>query len=170
MVKDMHNGHRDKTPPKPPQPQAMLSMYFPHIKPATGCTNASDFIVRCFLARLRSGTSVTKHGRSRWCKSATTILHKHPDGQSLSWKPLLGEPTSSKKPLKLDLLECKEMRHAWSLDPLHPLNTGTVILRREAANAHKSFALIFPKRTVDVTAITADQCKVLMEGFSALCF
>lgn len=40
----------------------------------------------------------------------------------------------------------------------------------EAANAHKSFALIFPKRTVDITAVTADQCKVLMEGFSALCF
>lgn len=62
------------------------------------------------------------------------------------------------------------MRHAWSLDPLHPLNTGTVILQREAANAHKSFALIFPKWTIDVTAITAYQCKVSMEGFSAFCF
>ena len=50
--------------------------------------------------------------------------------------------------------------------------TGTPILRQkcEAANAHKSFALIFPKRTVDITSVTADQCKVLMEGFSALCF
>jgi hypothetical protein len=50
--------------------------------------------------------------------------------------------------------------------------TGTSILRQkcEAANAHKSFALIFKQRTVDITAVTADQCKVLMEGFSALCF
>jgi hypothetical protein len=50
--------------------------------------------------------------------------------------------------------------------------TGTPILRQkcEAANAHKSFALIFKQRTVDITAVTADQCKVLMEGFSALCF
>jgi hypothetical protein len=50
--------------------------------------------------------------------------------------------------------------------------TGTPILRSkcEASNAFKSFALIFPKRTVDITAVTADQCKVLMEGFSALCF
>ena len=50
--------------------------------------------------------------------------------------------------------------------------TGTPILRQkcEAANAHKSFALIFAKRTVDITSVTADQCKVLMEGFSALCF
>jgi hypothetical protein len=50
--------------------------------------------------------------------------------------------------------------------------TGTPILRQkcEAANAHKSFALIFKTRTVDITAVTADQCKVLMEGFSALCF
>ena len=37
-------------------------------------------------------------------------------------------------------------------------------------NANISFALIFPKRTVDITSVTADQCKVLMEGFSALCF
>jgi len=167
-----HDSQWDKTPPKPPQPQAMLPMYLPYFKPATGCTNASDFIVRCFVARLRSGISVIKHGRSRWCKSVTRILHIHPDGRSLSWKPPLGEPTSSKNPPKLDLLECKEVRHAWSPDPLQPLFTGTAILRQkcEAANAHKSFALIFPKRTVDVTAITADQCKVLMEGFSALCF
>ena len=50
--------------------------------------------------------------------------------------------------------------------------TGTPILHQkcEAANAHKSFALVFPRRTVDITAVTADQCKVLMEGFSALCF
>jgi hypothetical protein len=50
--------------------------------------------------------------------------------------------------------------------------TGTPILRAkcEAANAFKSFALIFQRRTVDITAVTADQCKVLMEGFSALCF
>jgi hypothetical protein len=50
--------------------------------------------------------------------------------------------------------------------------TGTSVLRLkcEAANAHKSFALIFSTRTVDITAVTADQCKVLMEGFSSLCF
>ena len=162
----------DLTAPRPPQPQSMLPMYLPCFKPATGCTNASDFIVRCFVARLRSGISVIKHGRSRWCKSVTRVLHIHSDGRSLSWKPPLGEPTSSKKPPKLDLSECKEVRHAWSPDPLQPLYTGTAILRQkcEAANAHKSFALIFPKRTVDVTAVTADQCKVLMEGFSALCF
>lgn len=171
-LEDRHDSQWDRMPPKPPQPQAMLPMYLPYFKPATGCTNASDFIVRCFVARLRSGISVIKHGRSRWCKSVTRILHIHPDGRSLSWKPPLGEPTSSKKPPKLDLMECKEVRHAWSPDPLQPLYTGTAILRQkcETADAHKSFALIFPKRTVDVTAITADQCKVLMEGFSALCF
>jgi len=162
----------DPTPPRPPQPQAMMPMYLPYFKPATGCTNASDFVVRCFVARLRSGITVIKHGRSRWCKSCLRILHIHPDGRSLSWKPPLGEPTSSKRPPKLDLSTCLEVRHAWSPDPLHPLYTGTAILRQkcEAANAHKSFALIFPRRTVDITAVTADQCKVLMEGFSALCF
>lgn len=152
--------------------EVRMPMYLPTFKPATGCTNASDFIVRCFVARLRSGITVVKHGRSRWCKSRLRILHIHPDGRSLSWKPAIGEPTSSKKPPKLDLSTCTEVRHAWSPDPLNPMYTGTAILRQkcEAANAHKSFALIFAKRTVDITAVTADQCKVLMEGFSALCF
>eukprot|EP00546_Thalassionema_frauenfeldii_P005013 CAMPEP_0178907898 /NCGR_PEP_ID=MMETSP0786-20121207/7623_1 /TAXON_ID=186022 /ORGANISM="Thalassionema frauenfeldii, Strain CCMP 1798" /LENGTH=459 /DNA_ID=CAMNT_0020579741 /DNA_START=137 /DNA_END=1516 /DNA_ORIENTATION=+ len=152
--------------------EVRMPMYLPTFKPATGCTNASDFIVRCFVARLRSGITVVKHGRSRWCKSRLRILHIHPDGRSLSWKPAVGEPTSSKRPPKLDLSTCVEVRHAWSPDPLNPMFTGTAILRQkcEAANAHKSFALIFAKRTVDITAVTADQCKVLMEGFSALCF
>ena len=152
--------------------EVRMPMYLPTFKPATGCTNASDFIVRCFVARLRSGITVVKHGRSRWCKSRLRILHIHSDGRSLSWKPAQGEPTSSKRPPKLDLTTCLEVRHAWSPDPQNPMYTGTPILRRkcEAENAHKSFALIFPKRTVDITAITADQCKVLMEGFSALCF
>eukprot|EP00565_Helicotheca_tamesis_P000659 CAMPEP_0185731208 /NCGR_PEP_ID=MMETSP1171-20130828/12199_1 /TAXON_ID=374046 /ORGANISM="Helicotheca tamensis, Strain CCMP826" /LENGTH=578 /DNA_ID=CAMNT_0028400421 /DNA_START=58 /DNA_END=1794 /DNA_ORIENTATION=+ len=152
--------------------EVRMPMYLPTFKPATGCTNASDFIVRCFVARLRSGITVVKHGRSRWCKSRLRILHVHADGRSLSWKPAMGEPSSSKRPPKLDLSTCMEVRHAWSPDPLNPMFTGTPILRQkcEAANAHKSFALIFPKRTVDITAVTADQCKVLMEGFSALCF
>ena len=152
--------------------EVRMPMYLPTFKPATGCTNASDFIVRCFVARLRAGITVVKHGRSRWCKSRLRILHIHSDGRSLSWKPAQGEPTSSKRPPKLDLTTCLEVRHAWSPDPQNPMYTGTPILRQkcEAANAHKSFALIFPKRTVDITSVTADQCKVLMEGFSALCF
>lgn len=152
--------------------EVRMPMYLPTFKPATGCTNASDFIVRCFIARLRSGITVVKHGRSRWCKSRLRVLHIHPDGRSLSWKPAEGEPNSSKRPPKLDLSTCLEVRHAWSPDPQNPMYTGTPILRQkcEAANAHKSFALIFKQRTVDITAVTADQCKVLMEGFSALCF
>ena len=152
--------------------EVRMPMLLSTFKPATGCTNASDFIVRCFVARLRSGITVVKHGRSRWCKSRLRILHVHSDGRSLSWKPALGEPSSGKRPPKLDLTTCREVRHAWSPDPDNPMFTGTPILRQkcEAANAHKSFALIFPKRTVDITAVTADQCKVLMEGFSALCF
>lgn len=149
-----------------------MPMYLPNFRPATGCTNASDFIVRCFVARLRAGITVVKHGRSRWCKSRLRVLHVHSDGRSLSWRPAQGEPSSNKRPPKLDLSTCLEVRHAWSPDPLNPMFTGTPILRSkcEATNAFKSFALIFPRRTVDITAVTADQCKVLMEGFSALCF
>lgn len=132
-----------------------MPMYLPNFKPATGCTNASDFIVRCFVARLRSGITVVKHGRSRWCKSRLRVLQIHPDGRSLSWKPAEGEPSSSKKPPRLDLTTCLEVRHAWSPDPQNPMYTGTPILRQkcEAANAHKSFALIFKNRTVDITGM-----------------
>lgn len=152
--------------------EVLMPMYLPTFKPATGCTNASDFIVRCFVARLRSGITVVKHGRSRWCKSRLRVLQIHPDGRSLSWKPAEGEPASGKRPPQLDLTTCTEVRHAWSPDPHNPVYTGTPVLRHkcEAANAHKSFALVFAHRTVDITAVTADQCKVLMEGFSALCF
>jgi len=152
--------------------EVRMPMYLPTFKPATGCTNASDFIVRCFAARLRSGITVVKHGRSRWCRSRLRVLHIHADGRSLSWKPAVGEPDSPKTPPKLDLATCEEVRHAWSPDPQNPMYTGTPILRQkcEAAEAHKSFALIFLDRTVDITSVTADQCKVLMEGFSALCF
>lgn len=149
-----------------------MPMYLPTFKPATGCTNASDFVVRCFVARLRAGITIVKHGRSRFAKSRLRVLHIHPDGRSLTWKPAEGEPTTNKRPPKLDLSTCTEVRHAWSPDPMNPMYTGTPVLRQkcEAANAHKSFALIFKQRTVDITAVTADQCKVLMEGFSALCF
>merc|ERR1719373_1023010 len=67
--------------------EVRLPMYLPTFKPATGCTNASDFIVRCFVARLRSGITVVKHGRSRWCKSRLRILHIHSDGSQLRENP-----------------------------------------------------------------------------------
>lgn len=152
---------------------AIPILQLPNFKPASGCTTASDFIVRCFLARLRAGITVVKHGRSRWCKSRLRIIYIEEDGTMLRWKPAAGEPQHSRlSQIPLDLSQCSEVRHAWEPDPQNPMFTGTATLRKkcEAANAHKSFALIFPHRTVDITAITADQAKVLMEGFSALCF
>jgi hypothetical protein len=149
-----------------------VPMCLPTFKPATGCIDASDFLVRCFVARLRAGVTVVKHGRSRWSRSRRRVIYLHPDGRSLTWRPAEGEPASSSRPSKLDLGTCVEVRHAWSPDPQSPLYTGTPVLRRkcEAVNAHKSFSLIFRSRTLDMTALTADQCRVLMEGFSVLCF
>ena len=149
-----------------------MPMYLPNFKPATGCTNASDFIVRCFVARLRSGITVVKHGRSRWCKSRLRVLQIHPDGRSLSWKPAEGEPSSSKKPPRLDLTTCTEVRHAWSPDPQNPMYTGTPILRQkcEAANAHKSFALIFKNRTVDITGTSICMSWKCYYCFVLICF
>mmetsp|Transcript_37654 Transcript_37654/g.43012 ORF Transcript_37654/g.43012 Transcript_37654/m.43012 type:complete len:298 (-) Transcript_37654:72-965(-) len=167
-----------------------VPMYLSTFKPAVGCTDASDFIVRSFVARLRLGITVimyeTNDSKFLSFRSSSTggnpdlcIIHLHPDGKSLTWKS-----TSSKKksPIipKFDLSLCQEVRHASSPDPLDPNFTGTSTLRKKcsAPNQHRSFSLISSsssgrirkQKTLDITSKTADQCKVLMEGFSALCF
>ena len=143
----------------------------PKFTPAVNCTNASDYIVRAFVARLRHGLPVIKHNRSRWSKSQQRELILLPDGRHLSWKPVEGENDKGKRP-KLDLLKCTEVRHAWSKDPDTRKRLGTQVLRTRCkdGSASKSFALIFSKRTLDMTAMSTDMCKVMMEGFSALCF
>lgn len=151
-------------------------LHLPTFTPAHGCTNASDFIVRCFVARLRAGMTVTKHSRSRFCKSHDRILHILPTGYHITWIPETEEEVTAKSvkkpPTKLDLTKCLEVRHAWSRDPKSMKYTGTATLRSKCKDgaANKSFALIYPTRTVDFTCMTVDQCKILMEGFSALCF
>ena len=150
-------------------------LHLPTFTPAHGCTNASDFIVRCFVARLRAGMTITKHSRSRFCKSHDRILHILPTGYHVTWIPDTEEEVAAKvkkPPTKLDLTKCLEVRHAWSRDPKSIKYTGTATLRSKCKDgaANRSFALIYPHRTVDFTAMTVDQCKILMEGFSALCF
>jgi hypothetical protein len=151
-------------------------LYLPTFIPAHGCSNASDFIVRCFVARLRAGVTVTKHSRSRWAKSHDRILHILPTGYHITWIPETEEEaiakSTKKAPTKLDLTKCLEVRHAWSRDPKATRYTGTATLRSKCkeGTANRSFALIYRERTVDFTAVTVDQCKILMEGFSALCF
>ena len=73
---------------------------------------------------------------------------------------------------KMDLLKCTEVRHAWSKDPDTRKKLGTAVLRNRCkdGSASKSFSLIFNKRTLDMTALSTDSCKLMMEGFSALCF
>lgn len=162
----------------------------PNFMPAQGCYNASDFVVRCFTARLRTtGFTVLKHNRSRWSKAKHRILYLLPDGKTLSWKipedevaeenfkmkPHNQPNISSKvKHPKIDLSTCVEVRHAWTKDPHAKDNKrGTAVLRHRLSQsqlASKSFSLIFKSRTLDLTAFSNDQCKVMMEGFSALCF
>lgn len=153
--------------------KAMQSMKIrvPTFQPAEGCTNASDFLVRCFCARLRGGITVMKHNRSRWSKSQLRVIYLLPDGKTLSWKPTEGQKDKGNRP-KLDLTKCREVRHAWSADPDYRKKQGTAILRKNCKEgmAARSLALVFPKRTFDMTALSLDLCKVLMEGFSALCF
>lgn len=143
----------------------------PNFTPAEGCKIASDFIVRCFVARLRHGITIMKHNRNRWSKSQYRVLYLLPDGKSLTWKPLEGEKVKGKRPL-LDLTKCIEVRHAWTKDPLTRKLTGTTVLRTHTKEnmAGKSLSLIFHKRTLDMSALSTDLCKVLLEGFSALCF
>lgn len=158
----------------------------PNFTPAQGCYNASDFVVRCFTARLRTtGFTVLKHNRSRWSKAKHRILYLLPDGKTLSWripddeaaeesgKPKQNVPNKVKHP-KIDLSTCVEVRHAWTKDPQSRDNKrGTAVLRHRLSKsqlASKSFSLIFKSRTLDLTAFSNDQCKVMMEGFSALSF
>jgi hypothetical protein len=152
----------------------MKTSKLPKFTPAVGCTNASDFLVRCFAARLRAGITVIKHNRSRWSKSQLRTLFLLPDGKTLSWRNAEGDNLKggkAKRP-KLDLIRCVEVRHAWSRDPSTKKQTGTAVMRKRCKDglASRSYALIFNKRTLDMTALTTDQCKLLMEGFTALCF
>jgi hypothetical protein len=144
----------------------------PRFTPAVNCSNASDYIVRAFVARLRLGLTVIKHNHSRWSKSQQRELVLLPDGHSLTWKPLAGDKDKGRRP-KMDLLKCKEVRHAWSKDPETRKKLGTAVIRsrcKDSSSVSKSFSLIFPKKTLDMTAMSTDSCKMLMEGFSALCF
>jgi hypothetical protein len=157
-----------------------LSLPNHQFTPASGCTKSSDFLVQSFVARLRVGIVVIKHGRSRvWGSSKKSVLTG--DGRFLTWHPHQDtDPTQKKKKKttiyqsiqKLDLATCQEVRHAWTTDPRAPGFVGTPILRKKChvSQAHKSFALVFPHRTLDITALTADQCHVLTQGFSALCY
>lgn len=156
-----------------------MKQQVPQFTPAEGCYNASDFIVRCFTARLRTvGFTVLKHNRSRWSKSTNRVLFLCPDGRTLSWRPTDEEMQKNKdkgtpKHPKIDLRTCLEVRHAWTKDPSSHNKRGTSVLRSRLSENHlasKSLSLVFKSRTLDVTAFSNDQCKVMMEGFSALCF
>ena len=154
-----------------PSNDNMTGEQVPNFKAAEGCSKASDFIVRCFAARLRSGIAVLKHNRSRFSKSQYRVLYLLPDGKTISWKPLENEKDKGKRP-KLDLRKCVEVRHAWSADPATRKRQGTAVLRKNCKDgmAARSLSLVFGKRTLDMTALSNDLCKVLLEGFSALCF
>ena len=143
----------------------------PKFTPGVNCTNASDYVVRAFVARLRLGITVIKHNHSRWSKSQQRELVLLPDGRSLTWKPIAGEKDKGRRP-KMDLLKCTEVRHAWSKDPDTRKKLGTAVIRSRCkdGSASKSFSLIFHRKTLDMTAMSTDCCKMMMEGFSALCF
>mmetsp|Transcript_64618 Transcript_64618/g.75820 ORF Transcript_64618/g.75820 Transcript_64618/m.75820 type:complete len:289 (-) Transcript_64618:956-1822(-) len=143
--------------------------------PATGCNNSSDFLVRCFAARLRNGITVIKHPKRKYSKSKQRILYVASDGRSLAWKAPLTKSIScaADKDQVLDLTSCTEIRRASSPDPTSSNMRGTPILRQKCTNtdmASRSFSLIFPDRTVDITALNDDQYKMLLDGFSALIY
>lgn len=162
-----------------------LGLFLPNFVPASGCTNASDFIVRCFVARMKLGMLVTKHNRNRFVNSHERVLFIRPDKFHLTWVPNEDEIPISRDSIRsitgrskarkisiMDLSKCTEVRHAWGKDPRHPKYTGTATLRAKCKEnrVKQSFSLIFPERTLDFTTGSYDQCKLLMDGFSALCF
>lgn len=154
-----------------PKETKIESTLTPSFQPAHGCVNASDYLVRCFSARLRGGVTLLKHSPWRWVKSQIGDLTLLPDGRSLAWRQ--AECTWEKQLQKVDLSTCIEIRHALSPDPSSKKRrNGTPTLRKHCtgAMAPTSFSLIFPKRTLDFTVPSEDLFIILMEGFSALCF
>lgn len=154
-----------------PNEERKVHSIVPNFKPAFGCTNASDYVLRCFCARLRQGITVLRHHRWYWTKSQIVTLYLLPDCKTLKWKA--DKHTRSKAGnMKLNLTHCTEVRRALSADPAKNQHLGTGVLRRHCTiqMASQSLSLIFPKFTFDMTASTADSFKVLLEGFSALCF
>lgn len=141
--------------------------------PAEGCTDASDYLVRSFVARLKNGFKVKKYGRSKYSRGGKErILCLHDDGISLTFKGTQGKNTIGNLP-QLDLRRCKEVRLGKSVDPLHPECFGTPLLREKCKSRvelKRSVSLIFPHRTLDITASDPDQYTVLIHGFSALCY
>lgn len=159
------------------QEHQVLPLQLPTFKPAVGCISADTFLVRCFVARMRKGVTVTKHSRSKFQKASREyILQLEPDNETLTWRPCSADVPSSHGSSHCNkrwhLADCQEVRISSTMDPENPAYLGTNILRNkcDTADAHKSFALIFPNRTLDFTSATADQCKMLTEGFSALCY
>ena len=173
------------------QERVSLPLHLPTFKPAVGCILETDFLVRCFVARLRAGVTVQKHCRSRFRKmSRSVVLLLEDNGETLTWKPveekdhLSDDPSQERssqtqnftkarpRSKRLSLFSCSEVRLATTPDSENPHFTGSSVLREKCnvADAHKSFALIFGHRTLDITSTTEDQCKMLTEGFSALCY
>ena len=154
------------------------SMKIEHIEdinfiPAEGCTDASDYLVRIFVTRLKKGFNIKKYGRSKYSRGGKErILCLHDNGISLTFKGTKCENTIGNLP-QLDLRLCKEVRLGKSVDPLHPQCFGTPLLRQKCkseVDMQMSFSLIFPHRTLDITASDPDQYSVLINGFSALCY
>eukprot|EP00566_Odontella_aurita_P006996 CAMPEP_0113561780 /NCGR_PEP_ID=MMETSP0015_2-20120614/20163_1 /TAXON_ID=2838 /ORGANISM="Odontella" /LENGTH=742 /DNA_ID=CAMNT_0000463607 /DNA_START=175 /DNA_END=2406 /DNA_ORIENTATION=- /assembly_acc=CAM_ASM_000160 len=151
--------------------EVRMPMYLPTFKPATGCTNASDFKSDASLLASAQASLLSSMADRGGASPAFAYSMFTPTGGPYV-ETGAGGAVQLKKAPKTGPEHVPGGKARVEPDPLNPMFTGTHILRQkcEAANAHKSFALVFPKRTVDITAVTADQCKVLMEGFSALCF
>lgn len=172
------------------QEQVLPPLHLPTFKPAVGCILETDFLVRCFITRLRAGVTVMKHCRSRFRRTSHSIvLLLEDNGETLTWKPVDEDPSSDDpsqerssptqdvakacpRAKRLSLFTCREVRLATTPDAENPHYTGSAVLREKCnvGDAHKSFALVFGHRTLDITSTTEDQCKMLTEGFSALCY
>ena len=146
------------------------TLFIPFI-PTRNIFAVDSFTVRTFVARLRQGIIVLKHPRSRYSKSSYRILHSIDNGRTLSWTSPSNETPSKKNP-RFSLLDCCEIRHGWTVDRDSPNFTGTRNLRKKCApeDAFNSFSLIFPTRTIDITALSSDQAAILIQGLNGLCF
>jgi len=144
-------------------------------------------------------TSEMKNSSSNWLskvkskrltaafsQNTTTILNYYTashDNTITSVSPLhafllsLSSPDSPNRRKKIKgvrtfrLHDVREIRHAWTVDPLKPSHISTAVMRKKAnyQYSHWSFSLVFgKKKTIDLTCKSQDQTTILLYGLNLL--
>jgi len=143
----------------------------------------NTYLLHAFTTRLRGGFLVVKYPNFRFQRPGVRKLVSFDGGRTIhliasyvvdqedeqQTQTQTQPPQKGRKAFKLT--DVVEIRHAWTPDSSKPSLTATKTMRRSChyLNGHKSFSFIMRGgATINVTAKTADQAKLLMLNLSIL--